>query len=297
MEELDPFDMDDPEILELSKEAKDVQYPVQGLFVVSGVPESRQEMDDWYASSVDGPAPRIDDWTPAEKPKMTRKRTHFLLNTMTTVSVSGNCSYGYGPCDYDFTYDLDRNRGNLVAKPRPDGREPKAPEFARFAHIFYDCIIPNAIIAMDAGYLVTADDACRAIYQGMRTKATEDAIARWEGYVKERGGNAWVQSTVKEAFNLYVLGIKRDGQQKKRYTLESYIKNHMMKHCKGILKKLKKFKRYKSPALDKLIGMCEKNPGISTWTFQRIHDELGFSKNTVARFREYMKGRGKGIVM
>lgn len=289
MEEIDPFDMDDPELVELSKSASPVPANLRAMFVVNcSVPECK-EMDEWYASTEDGKAPRLDDWKPKEKTRVTRKKAHFLLNTVSTVAVSGNYSYGYGPFDYDFTYDMDRNRGSLVPKPRSDGKEPKAPEFARFAHIFFDCIIPNAIIAVDAGYPLTPDDACRALYQGMRTKASKDAISRWELYVREHGGDAWVEAIVKEKFNLYVLGILSDGKTKKRYTVESYVKNHMQKHCNGIVKKLKHFIRYKSPALDKILAVYEKRPEIASWSFRRIHDELGFSNDTITKFSKYLK--------
>ena len=290
MEEIDPFDMDDPELVELAKSASTVPANARAVFVVNcSVPECK-EMDEWYASTEDWKAPRLDDWKPKDKTRVTRKKVHFLLNTVSTVAVSGNCSYGYGPFDYDFTYDLDRNRGSLVPKPRSDGKEPKAPEFARFAHIFFDCIIPNAIIAVDAGYPLTPDDACRALYQGMRTKASKDAISRWELYVREHGGDAWVEAIVKEKFNLYVLGILSDGKTKKRYTVESYVKNHMQKHCNGIVKKLKHFRRYKSPALDKILAVYEKRPEIASWSFRRIHDELGFSNDTITKFSKYLKG-------
>lgn len=289
MEEIDPFDMDDPELVELAKSASTVPANARAVFVVNcSVPECK-EMDEWYASTEDWKAPRLDDWKPKDKTRVTRKKVHFLLNTVSTVAVSGNCSYGYGPFDYDFTYDLDRNRGSLVPKPRSDGKEPKAPEFARFAHIFFDCIIPNAIIAVDAGYPLTPDDACRALYQGMRTKASKDAISRWELYVREHGGDAWVEAIVKEKFNLYVLGILSDGKTKKRYTVESYVKNHMQKHCNGIVKKLKHFRRYKSPALDKILAVYEKRPEIASWSFRRIHDELGFSNDTITKFSKYLK--------
>ena len=289
MEEIDPFDMDDPELVELAKSASTVPANARAVFVVNcSVPECK-EMDEWYASTEDWKAPRLDDWKPKEKTRVTRKKAHFLLNTVSTVAVSGNCSYGYGPFDYDFTYDLDRNRGSLVPKPRSDGKEPKAPEFARFANIFFDCIIPNAIIAVDAGYPLTPDDACRALYQGMRTKASKDAISRWELYVREHGGDAWVEAIVKEKFNLYVLGILSDGKTKKRYTVESYVKNHMQKHCNGIVKKLKHFRRYKSPALDKILAVYEKRPEIASWSFRRIHDELGFSNDTITKFSKYLK--------
>lgn len=289
MKEIDPFDMDDPELVELAKSAMPVSANAQAVFVVNcSVPECK-EMDEWYVSNNDGKAPRLDDWKPKEKTRVTRKKVHFLLNTVSTVAVSGNCSYGYGPFDYDFTYDLDRNRGCLEPKPRSDGKEPKAPEFSRFAHIFFDCIIPNAIIAVDAGYQLTPDDACRALYQGMRTKASKDAVSRWEGYVMERGGDAWVESIVKEKFNLYVLGILSNGKTKKRYTVESYVKNHMQKHCNSIVKKLKHFRRYKSPALDKILAVYEKRPEIASWSFRRIHDELGFSNDTISKFSKYLK--------
>lgn len=297
MEEIDPFDMDDPELVELAKAARPVQANARALFDVDvPVPETGK-MDglyisddgEVYASSDDGKAPRLDDWKPKEKARVTRKKAHFLLNTVSTVAVSGNGSYGYGPLDYDFTYDLDRNRGCLEPKPRSDGKEPKAPEFARFAHIFFDCIIPNAIIAVDAGYPLTPDDACRALYQGMRTKASKDAVSRWEVYVREHGGDAWVEAIVKEKFNLYVLGILSNGKTKKRYTVESYVKNHMQKHCKGILKKLKRFSRYRSPALDRLIEIYRARPEISGWTFKRIQDEFGFSNRTIAKFSKFLK--------
>lgn len=285
MEEIDPFDMDDPELVELAKSVRPVPANARAVFVVNcSVPECKE-----IASTEYGKAPRLDDWKPKEKTRVTRKKAHFLLNTVSTVAVSGNCSYGYGPFDYDFTYDMDRNRGGLVPKPRSDGKEPKAPEFARFAHIFFDCIIPNAIIAVDAGYPLTPDDACRALYQGMRTKASKDAISRWEGYVREHGGDAWVEAIVKEKFNLYVLGILSNGKTKKRYTVESYVKNHMQKHCKGIVKKLKHFRRYKSPALDKILAVYEKRPEIASWSFRRIHDELGFSNDTITKFSKYLK--------
>lgn len=297
MEEIDPFDMDDPELVELAKAATPVQANARAVFAMNVPVQECKEMDglyisddgEEYASSDDGKAPRLDDWKPKEKARVTRKKAHFLLNTVSTVAVSGNCSYGYGPFDYDFTYDLDRNRGCLEPKPRSDGKEPKAPEFARFAHIFFDCIIPNAIIAADAGYPLTPDDACRALYQGMRTKASKDAISRWEGYVREHGGDAWVEAIVKEKFNLYVLGILSNGRTKKRYTVESYVKNHMQKHCKGIVKKLKHFRRYKSPALDKILAVYEKRPEIAGWSFRRIHDELGFSNDTISKFSKYLK--------
>ena len=63
----------------------------------------------------------------------------------------------------------------------------------------------------------------------------------------------------------------------------------MQKHCNGILKKLKRFSRYKSPALDRLIEIYRDRPEISGWTFKRIQDEFGFSNYTIAKFSKFLK--------
>lgn len=290
MEEIDPFDMSDPEIVALLKEASGARAPV---CVQSPAFEPVPLKGDGYGDAVIdigvSDAPVLNDWKPKEKTRKTRQRVHFLLNTLSSVTVSNNRSYGSDPHDFDFTYDTDRNRGNLVARPRKDGSEPKAPEFARFAHIFFDCIIPNAIIAKDGGYDVTVDDACNAVYQGMRIKATHEAIRKWEEYVIKHGGNAWVHAIVEEKFNLFVLGTLSDGKRKKRYSLESYVKNQMRKHANIVVKKLKHFTRKNSPALGRLIERWKENPDISGWTFKRLHDELGYSKDTIGKFRKYVK--------
>ena len=238
---------------------------------------------------ADGDAPDA-RWVPGvvpiptvpEEPKEPRVEPHFLLKTKKTVARSRNYSYGEKEYEYDFSYDWRWNRAEFTELPGDN----KAPEFRRFARLFYDCIIPNAIIARDGGLKVTSEDGCAAIFQGMRTGASDATVKRWEDYVRSMGSNDWVKRYVEDVFDLYVNGKTREGKQGKGYSLKSYVTKHMSKHCKSHVNSLKHFERKNSPKLQELIDLWKERPEIGKWTCRKLKEEFGFSNDTVARFKK-----------
>lgn len=231
---------------------------------------------------------------PNEEPEQneapTAKGPHFLLKTKKVVARARNYSYGDGECDFDFSYDWNWNRKDFVDVPG----DTKAPEFRRFARLFYDCIIPNAIIARDGGMKLTSTDACDAIFQGMRAGASADTVCRWEKYVEANGGGKWIRQYIQDAFDLYVNGKTRDGRRGKGYSLKSYVTKHMTKHCQSHVNSLKHFSRSSSPKLQLLLDEWRKNPDIGNWNYAQIRDRLGFSMNTISRFMKVLKSAKTG---
>lgn len=266
---MDRMDTVVPKFEEKPPVISDGEGGVELLLTDGDAPDAR-----WVPGVVPIPVPK--------KKKEPRVDPHFLLKTKKVVARSRNYSYGDGECDFDFSYDWNWNRAEFVDIPGDN----KAPEFRRFARLFYDCIIPNAIIARGGGLKVSSTDACAAIFQGMRAGASADTVGRWEKYVEANGGGKWISQYIQDAFDLYVNGKTREGKQGKGYSLKSYVTKHMAKHCQSHVNSLKHFERKSSPKLQELIDLWKERPEIGKWTCRKLREEFGFSNDTVARFKK-----------
>lgn len=254
MEE-DIFDIEnDPEMVALAKEAKDIQVPVP------------------YVMPAFQPIP-----APAPKPAREKyEHSPWLLSTRRTLAKAGVKFYD----GYDYSYNRDRNRS--VSKEHI---------YWAFTALMHNTIIPNAIIAERAGFEVDLKrDVYPAIKYAMRHRKCEAAVAAWEELARTPN---WGEESILYPFNFYVKGIlhKPEGDtvipNDKRMSLREYFDSKVAKFVKS--PKVLRFGN--TPALNRIIGEYSKDRSIAELPYQELMDRFGVSRGTVSSFMKWVRER------
>lgn len=220
---------------------------------------------------------RGDLWGSVEKGH--RRTRHWLLSTVKTVARVKFRSYGKEPYELDFTL-----KPKMIRKGSDNlGKQM----YARFCQVFFDCVIPNAIIARLCGVLVTASDITTAINQGMRIGNREWFSEAWASYVDAMGGKQWVDSMVQKPLDLYVYGRKENGETIDPYTLERYVRIKVSKYSRKL--KLSRYRHTNTPKMNMLLEEYRKDPSIGSMGYVELIKRFGVSNNAIARFKKWMK--------
>lgn len=259
MEE-DIFDIEnDPEMVALAKEAKDIQVPVS------------------YVMPTFQPIPEPAPVTKKEPEK--RESRPWLLSTKRTLAKAGIRFYE----GLDFTMDRNRNRSVRFNQI-----------YRVFTEVFHNTILPNAIIAERAGVDVQVKDVYAALHYAMRHGKTEETRKHWDDFKKQLPNtDAWVYENVTYPFNFYVKGIlQKDGQQTvipedKRTTLEEYREKVIGK----FVHLLKPMTYGSTPKLNVLVNAFNGDRSIASLSYDELRERFGVSNNVVTAFRKWVKGR------
>lgn len=263
MEE-DIFDIEnDPEMVALAKEAKDIQVPV------SYVMPTFQPI----------PAPAQEHAPVTKKDPEKREPRPWLLSTKRTLVKAGIRFYE-GP---DFTMDRSRNRSVRFNQI-----------YRVFTEVFHNTILPNAIIAERAGVDVSVNDVYAALHYAMRNGKTGETRKHWEDFKKQLpNADTWVYENVTHPFNFYVKGIlQKDGKQTaipedKRTSLEEYREKVIGKYARL----LKPMTYGSTPKLNILVNAFNVDRSIASLSYDELRDRFGVSMNVVSAFKKWVKGR------
>lgn len=259
MEE-DIFDIEnDPEMVALAKEAKDIQVPVS------------------YVMPAFQPIPAQVPLTKKEPEK--RESRPWLLSTKRTLSKAGIRFYE----GLDFTMDRNRNRSVRFSQI-----------YRVFTEVFHNTILPNAIIAERAGVDVQVKDVYAALHYAMRHGKTEETKKHWDDFKKQLPNtDTWVYENVTYPFIFYVKGIlQKDGQQTvipedKRTTLDEYREKVIGK----FVHLLKPMTYGSTPKLNILVNAFNGDRSIASLSYDELRDRFGVSICTVAAFKKWVIGR------
>ena len=192
---------------------------------------------------------------------------HWLLSTEKTLRHFGIKNY----------------RGKSFSWNKEWNRNPtdKSIWFA-FKRAFNHVIIPNALIAVDAGFDVTEKECEDALaYLFARDTKCSARYNTWLAMVR-RGGNpdAWMERNVHRPFRLFVHGQLKDGKFVKKeykYTLEKYLKKP------GVDAAVKDNPEVKSssPKRDMLVEAIRKDPSIAAMGYREIMEKFGIGKKSI----------------
>lgn len=259
MEE-DIFDIEnDPEMVALANEAKDIQVPVS------------------YVMPTFQPIPEPAPVTKKEPEK--RESRPWLLSTKRTLAKAGIRFYE----GLDFTMDRNRNRSVRFNQI-----------YRVFTEVFHNTILPNAIIAERAGVDVSVKDVYAALHYAMRHRKTEETKKHWDDFKKQLpNADAWVYENVTYPFNFYVKGIlQKDGQQTvipedKRTTLDEYREKVIGK----FVHLLKPMTYGSTPKLNVLVNAFNGDRSIASLSYDELRERFGVSMNVVSAFKKWVKGR------
>ena len=254
----DIFDMSDPEMVALAKEAQGQTIPVSYITITPPAPVQAPQ------------APIVNE------NKQKYEQAPWLLSTRRTLAKAG-IKYYEG---YDFTFNRDKGR-------RVSGKNI----YAVFTAMFHNTIIPNAIIAERAGFAVDLKrDVYPAIKYAMRHRKMGDTEKNWES-VAQTG--TWAEDNIRDPLNFYAKGIRKTvaGESvipaEERISLEDYVKNQISKYKPN----LKYMKFGKSPKLNMLIEAFTHEREIADMSYQELMERFKVSRGTVSEFKKWVKGR------
>ena len=208
-----------------------------------------------------------------------RRTRHWLLSTTKTVARTKCRSYGREPHERDFTLKLQKIT---------DGHDATTLGkvlYARFCCVLYDCVIPNAIIARDAGMFVNALEVSNAINQGMRMGNGEWLSTKWADYVDSMGGTGWIDRMVQKPLDLYIYGKMENGERIDPYPLERYVRKKIAKYAAT----LPRYRHTNTPKLNMLIEEFRKDPSIGNMGYTELIEKFGVSNNAVSNFKKWLK--------
>ena len=157
------------------------------------------------------------------------------------------------------------------------------PTVESLKHIFKTVVrtvvLPNAVIAANAGKTVNLKDACDALnYIFARDSGRIRRSDTFNRMVETNG--AWVDSVFTEPLNLFVLGIKRDNTVipvAKRYTLEGYL-THKVKNGQPVVEAVKDFPEVKPGKVDALAEMLKADPEWEKLTYEQIMEKYAVGR-------------------
>lgn len=207
-----------------------------------------------------------------------RRTRHWLLSTTKTVARTKCRSYGRETYELDFT---------LKPQKITDGDASTLGKvlYARFCCVLFDCVIPNAIIARDAGVFVKALEVSNAINQGMRMGNGQWLSTKWADYVDSMGGTGWIDRMVQKPVDLYIYGKMENGERIDPYPLERYVRKKIAKYAAT----LPRYRHTNTPKLNMLIEEFRKDPSIGNMGYTELIEKLGVSNNAVSNFKKWLK--------
>lgn len=208
-----------------------------------------------------------------------RRTRHWLLSTTKTVARTKCRSYGRETYELDFT---------LKPQKITDGHDVATLGkvlYARFCCVLFDCVIPNAIIARDAGVFVKALEVSNAINQGMRMGNGEWLTSKWADYVDSMGGTGWIDRMVQKPVDLYIYGKMENGERIDPYPLERYVRKKIAKYAAT----LPRYTHTNTPKLNMLIEEFRKDPSICKMGYTELIEKFGVSNNAVSNFKKWLK--------
>lgn len=186
---------------------------------------------------------------------------HWLLSTEKTLRHFNILGYR----GKSFTWNKDWNRNPTE----------KSIWFA-FVKTFNQVIIPNALIATDAGKTVNYEDVGNALIYVFQ-RDTESRVRSGVWYKMLSSDQEWETRHVVTPFNLYIKGKMRDGKfvkAKYRYTLAKYL----MKSA--IWNAVKKFPEIKPSTVDDLVWKLRLDPEAQKMTYAQIMEKFHVGKKS-----------------
>lgn len=194
---------------------------------------------------------------------------HWLLSTEKTLRHFGIKSYR----GKSFSWNKDWNRS-------PTDKSI----WLAFKRAFNHVIIPNALIAMDAGHEVSLEDASKAlVFLFLRKTGSIYRKPVWDKMVTANGtaeGDAWVERNINRPFRLFVYGQLKDGKFVKKeykYTLEKYLKKPGVDAAVRDNPEVKS----SSPKRDMLVEAIRKDPSIAEMGYREIMEKFGIGKKSI----------------
>ena len=192
---------------------------------------------------------------------------HWLLSTEKTLRHFGIKSYR----GKSFSWNVDWNK-----------HPTEKSIWLAFKRAFNHVIIPNALIAMDAGFDVSENDCTKALtYLFARDTKRSPRYDAWTVMVN-RGGNpeAWLERNIYRPFRLFVHGQLKDGKFVKKeykYTLEKYLR----KPGVDVAVKDNPEVKSSSPKRDMLVEAIRKDPSIAAMGYREIMEKFGIRKRSI----------------
>lgn len=205
-----------------------------------------------------------------------RKPRHWLLSTNKTISHFRIRGYS----GKDYSYDRNWNKSPT-----------EKSIFRLYSRVFHDVIIPNALIAKNAGKKVVFDDVASAICYVM---TTPKRIKAWKSLIGEMTEKNWIVKNALQNFEFYVYDKLRDSNkllpEKDRWTLDKYLEKT---RAGKFTNNNEDFQWTASPKVKMLIDEFLKDRDIGSQTYKEIIDRFKVGRATVAKFFALLKERRK----
>lgn len=268
----DIFDMNDPEMQALAREAQGVRmnvvYVQQPPTAIAATQDSKQ-VDLVPDALVDTMLATMN----VEKPKATRKPRPWLLSTHKTLVHYGMIYYE----GIDFSFDsYDRARKRNMA--------------AEWKRVFYNIIVPNAIIAARRGCDVSADEALYALDFAMCVRRNQGDTMDWE-YFKKNNEEC---KKLHRRFDFYVngVGLSKGGKkyrvpESKVFSLDDYVNKKIRK----FMDNPPVFDYSFSPKLREILALFAERREIGSMTRRELCSRFGIQAKTAAMFMKWIRER------
>ena len=206
----------------------------------------------------------------------------FLLSTTATLEKFGILDYE----GFDFTWDHRSHRTYTKDRIRYIVGE-----------VLHRCIIPNAIVAKQAGHQIPPNEPGIALKYAMTHNKPQRMVDEWRQFVEEN--KEWMECAVTHPIKFYVydtlfdketnLYRKEKVSRKRRYTVDKYVKRAFRKKRDRI--KLKVYANVSSPALNGLINAYSADRKVGDMTCRAIAERFKVAVNTANKFKKWLKQR------
>lgn len=208
-----------------------------------------------------------------DKPKATRRPRPWLLSTHKTLVHYGMVYYE----GIDFSFDsYDRARKRNMA--------------AEWKRVFYNIIVPNAIIATRRGCEVSADEALYALDFAMCVRRNPGDAIDWEHFKKSNEEC----KKLHRRFDFYVngVGLSRGGKkymvpESRVFSLDDYVNKKIRK----FMDNPPAFDYSSSPKLREIIELFDKRREIGSMTQRELCSRFGIQKKTATAFKQWIRER------
>lgn len=277
MEE-DIFDMSDPEMQQLAKEAGGISLPspAQTRNIVVQAPQQEPVSDDdidrllavMQVSPVPPPAPTVKQVTKE------RKVRPWLLSTHKTLVEHGHVYYE----GKDFTFDPHRRMRRKISSIE-----------AEWKAVFYNVIVPNGIVARECGARVDPEEAIDALDFAMTVKRKPGELVDWN-HCREKLD----MRKLMRRFNFYAngIGLSRNGVE--YYVPESRMFSHadyVHKSLRSFADRIPEFDYSGNPRLRELIDIFNGDRSIGSLKTREVRDRFGVSMNAANAFKQWIRER------
>lgn len=168
-----------------------------------------------------------------------------------------------------------------------------------FSYVYYDIILPNALIAKGMGFRVALEDVRFAVRYAMKTGKSEKAAAAWKDFITGNEDDpVKPTSRIFRSFNWYVNDLAWNEHTGKladlplppesRWTLRRYLdETPAGRFTRG----LKRFVSPGTPSLNKLINAFADDRSVGALTTKEIMERFGVSKKVSTRFNKWLDQR------